>query len=135
MGDKALPSKKTKIVCTIGPASNTREKLIEMIRGGMNIARINFAHGDLNSHKKMIDNVRYASTEVGKRVAILGDLPGPKMRIGKLETEPVFLQRGQTFILQTEEILGNVQRASLSFDGLPKVVKPGDKIYINDGYT
>jgi hypothetical protein len=99
-----------------------------MIRNGMNIARINFAHGDFEGHRKTIANVRATAKAVRRRVAIFGDLPGPKMRIGKLVEEPIELERGHSFVLQTEEITGNQQRVSMDFAGLPKVVKPGDII-------
>ena len=130
----SLPPKKTKIVRTIGPASQAQEVLQEMILSGMNIARINFAHGDFDSHRQTIANVRAAAIEVGLRVAIFGDLPGPKMRIGKLAQEPIELLRGDPFVLQTDEIVGNQQRASLDFAGLAAVVKPNDSIFMNDGY-
>jgi pyruvate kinase len=129
-----LPQKKTKIVCTIGPASQEVDVLEQMIAAGMNVARINFAHGDFTSHRRTIANVRAAAEAQGQRVAIFGDLPGPKMRIGDLATEPVFLERDQQFILQTTKIAGDRHRASLEFEGLPRVVKPGDHIYMNDGY-
>jgi pyruvate kinase len=129
-----LPTKKTKIVCTVGPASDEPAMLEQLIRNGMNVARINFAHGDLASHTRAIANVRAAATAVGQRVAIMGDLPGPKMRIGELAEEPVELVRGEPFVLQTEPILGDIQRVSLDFPALPQVVKPGDHIFMNDGY-
>jgi pyruvate kinase len=129
-----LPLKKTKIVCTIGPASQPQAMLEEMIRSGMNIARINFAHGDFEGHRLTIKNVRAAAEVLGQRVAIFGDLPGPKMRIGQLAEEPVELERGDSFIMQTEEMIGNRERVSLDFPQLPKVVKPGDCIFMNDGY-
>lgn len=100
----------------------------------MNIARINFAHGDFDGHRQVIANVRAAAQATGQRVSIFGDLPGPKMRIGKLAEEPIFLEKGQSFVLQTEPILGNEQRVSMSFQGLSQVVKPGDQIFLNDGY-
>lgn len=129
-----LPTKKTRIVCTIGPASNSVAVLVELIRSGMNIARINFAHGDLDSHRETIANVRAAAREAGQRVALFGDLPGPKMRIGLLEEEPIELEAGQAFILQTDEIVGNQERVSMDFAGLATAVKPGDRIFMNDGY-
>jgi pyruvate kinase len=129
-----LPTKKTKIVCTIGPASWDQEVLEKMIRAGMNIARINFAHGDFNSHRRTIANVRAAAQAVGQRVTIFADLPGPKMRIGQLAQEEVILERGQPFTLQTSVILGDQRHASMDFEGLPRAVKPGDSIYMNDGY-
>jgi pyruvate kinase len=105
-----------------------------MILAGMNIARINLAHGDFAGHRRAIANVRAASHAVGQRVAIFADLPGPKMRIGKLSTEEIELERGQKFIIQTVEILGDHERVSMDFAGLPQAVKPGDRIFMNDGY-
>ena len=129
-----LPEKKTKIVCTIGPASESPEVLEAMINNGMNIARINFAHGDIDSHRRIIANVRAASATTGRRVAIFGDLPGPKMRIGLLAEEPIELVRGQSFSLLTQEIVGDAEQVSMSFERLPQVVVPGDSIFINDGF-
>ena len=129
-----FPCKKTKIVATIGPASSSVEVLEQMMLAGMNIARINFAHGDPDSHRQTVANVRTASQQTGKRVAIFGDLPGPKIRIGKLAHEPVQLERGQRFILQLDPILGDQHRVSVEFPELPHVVKPGDSIFLNDGY-
>ncbi len=129
-----LDSKKTKIVCTIGPASESPDVLARMIHGGMNVARLNFAHGDFEAHGRMIRRIREAAERTGRRVAILGDLPGPKMRIGSLAEEPVELEAGDEFVLQTNEILGDRHRVSMSFEGLPRAVKPGDKIFVNDGF-
>jgi pyruvate kinase len=129
-----LPSNKAKIVCTIGPASETREVIEKMIQTGMNVARLNFAHGDSQSHKKAIETLRSAARIVGRRVAILGDLPGPKMRIGKLSTKLLKLKAGDILILTTEKIIGDNRRVSVTFDRLPQVVKPGDTIYLNDGF-
>ena len=130
----ALPSKKTKVVCTIGPASEDQNTLTQMLLNGMNVARLNFAHGDLKSHTRVIENLRAAADTVDKRVAIMGDLPGPKMRIGKLIKEPLILQHGQSFDLQTEETVGDHHHVSCNFQTLPEVVKPGDMIYVNDGF-
>jgi pyruvate kinase len=128
-----LSAKKTKIVCTIGPASESRQTLEKMIANGMNVARLNFAHGDYQSHKRVMGNVRDAAAAVGQRVAILADLPGPKIRIGHLAQEPVELDRGQTFVLHTEEIEGDAHHVGVSLPNLPQVVKPGDVIFVNDG--
>ncbi len=133
MSAKSLPDKKTKIVCTIGPASRSPEVLKELIEAGMNIARINFAHGDADSHREVIRDIRAASQETGRRVTIMGDLPGPKMRIGAVDPEPTFLKRDQPFILESGDFTGNAQRASMKFEGLAKAVKPDDRIFINDG--
>lgn len=130
----SFPTKKTKIVCTIGPASWEQPVLEQMIRNGMNVARINLAHGDFEGHQQTIANVRAAAVATGQRVALFGDLPGPKMRIGRLAEEPIELERGEPFVLQTEEIVGDRHRVSMDFSGLPDVVKPGDHIFMNDGY-
>ena len=128
-----LPANKTKIICTIGPASESVEVLEQMIRAGMNVARLNFSHGDFDSHKKVIENIRAAAQAVGKRVAIMGDLPGPKMRIGELAEEPIELSPGDSFTLTNEEIVGDNKRVSMSFPRLPQVVKKGDTLFLNDG--
>ena len=129
-----LPKNKTKIVCTIGPASENQGVIEKMLLAGMNVARLNFSHGDFSSHEKAIVNLRVASKAVGRRVAIMADLSGPKMRIGELEEEPIELNSGDTFTLTTEEITGNRERVSVSFSRLPQAVKPGDTLFLNDGY-
>ncbi len=128
-----LHSQKTKIVATIGPASSSREVLSKLLLAGMNVARINFSHGAFAEHKRVIDNIRTASRETGLRVAIMADLPGPKIRIGQLAEEPVELLPGNPFILSGDEIIGDIGRASVSFPGLIKALKPGNTVYLNDG--
>jgi pyruvate kinase len=129
-----LPSKKTKIVCTIGPASESSEVLSEMIRNGMNIARLNFAHGDFDGHRQIIENIRGAAADIGERLTLMADLPGPKLRIDQLVHDPVELVRGQPFIIQTDPVLGDSSRVSINFKQLPEVLHEGDKIFINDGF-
>ncbi|MBW1816237.1 MAG: pyruvate kinase [Deltaproteobacteria bacterium] len=128
-----LPENKTKIVCTIGPASEPREILTQMIYAGMNVARINFSHGDFPGHARVIETIRAAAGETGRRVAVMADLPGPKMRIGEFEKEPVELKSGDVFTLTTQDISGNGERVSVTFEGLPRAVKPGDRLFLNDG--
>ncbi|HNQ02538.1 MAG TPA: pyruvate kinase, partial [Syntrophales bacterium] len=128
-----LPDHKTKIICTIGPASESLEILEKMIRAGMDVARLNFSHGDYERHRRVIGNVRAAARAAGRRVAILGDLPGPKIRIGKLDREPVELHAGQSFTLTTRETTGDGAGASTSLARLPDVVKRGDTLFLNDG--
>ena len=94
-----FPANKTKIVCTIGPASDSPEILEKMILAGMNVARLNFSHGDFAGHKGVIDKIRTLEGKTGRHVAIMADLPGPKMRIGQLAQEPIELRSGDHFIL------------------------------------
>jgi len=121
-----LPNHKTKIVATIGPASESPEMLESLIRAGLNVARLNFSHGDFSSHAERITRIRAAEKATGRRVAIMADLPGPKMRVGKIEPEPIQLRPGESFTLTSEDIIGNTQRVSMSFERLPQVVKPGE---------
>jgi pyruvate kinase len=128
-----LQTHKTKIVATIGPASDSPEMLERLIRAGLNMARLNFSHGDFTRHGEVIACIRDAARATGKRVAIMADLPGPKMRLGKINPEPIHLRPGDRFTLTTEDIVGNMQRVSMSFERLPQVVKPGDRLFLNDG--
>ena len=130
-----LPAHKTKIVCTIGPASDSQDVLEEMIRAGMDVARINFSHGEFSEHRNVIEKIRAAARSTGQRVAVMADLPGPKIRIGELATEPVELERGNTLTLTTQKVTGDAQRVSVSFTRLPAVVKPGDALFLNDGFV
>jgi pyruvate kinase len=129
----AFPDNKTKIVCTIGPASDSPVILERLILAGMNVARLNFSHGDFVEHQTVIQRIRAASRVTGRRVAIMADLPGPKIRIGQFGEEPVELKAGNTFTLTTDEIEGNVDRVSVTFAELPQAVRPGDRLFLNDG--
>jgi len=129
-----LPDHRTKIVATIGPASDSREILERMIQAGMNVARLNFSHGDFSAHQRMIQNIRSAAGASERRVAIMADLCGPKIRIGVLGSEKINLKPGDQFTLTTEEIVGDDHRVSINFPRLPQVVKAGDIVYLNDGY-
>jgi pyruvate kinase len=106
----------------------------QMIEAGMNVARLNFSHGDFTNHKKVIENLRKAASSLGRRIAIMADLSGPKMRIGKIDPEPVELRAGDIFTLTTDDIVGSASRVSVSFAHLPQAVKKGDTLYLNDGY-
>ncbi len=128
-----FPANKTKIVCTIGPASNSPEMIDQMILAGMNVARLNFSHGDFSGHAEVIERLRAASRSTGKRVAIMADLPGPKMRLGQIADEPVNLKPGDAFTFAVKELVGDSHHASATFAGLPKAVKPGDILFLTDG--
>jgi pyruvate kinase len=129
----ALRAHKTKIVATIGPASDSPEMLRLLIEAGVNVARLNFSHGDFARHAEVILRIRQAARDTGRRVATMADLPGPKMRLGKIKNESIQLQSGARFILTNEDIVGDAQRVSMSFEPLPRVVKRGDRIFLNDG--
>jgi pyruvate kinase len=107
--------------------------LSRLIRAGLNVARLNFSHGNFEDHAERIRRIRSAAEEIGRRVTIMADLPGPKMRVGKIEPEPIQLHSGENFTLTVDEITGNSQRVSVSFKDLPRVVKPGDRLFLNDG--
>jgi pyruvate kinase len=128
-----FPANKTKIVCTIGPASSSPEILERLIQAGMNVARLNFSHGDFSSHREIIQKVRAASQATGRRVAIMADLPGPKIRIGQFAHEPVELKPDDRFTLTTEDIVGDNERVSVSFARLPQAVNPQNRLFLNDG--
>ena len=128
-----LSANKTKVVCTIGPASDKPKILDAMLMAGMNVARLNFSHGDFESHAQTILNLRQASKRTGKRLAILADLPGPKMRIGEIESDPINLEEGGEITLTTREMLGTDKCVSVTLEELPNVVKAGDKLFLNDG--
>ncbi|HJY53890.1 MAG TPA: pyruvate kinase, partial [Candidatus Udaeobacter sp.] len=128
-----LPAHKTKIVATIGPASESPEMLVRLIRAGLNVARLNFSHGSPSKHAEVIQRIRDAARETGRRVAIMADLPGPKLRLGQIDPEPIQLLPGARFTLTSGDIVGNEQRASTTFEQLSRVVKPGDRIFLNDG--
>ena len=128
-----LPNHQTKIVATIGPSSESQEMLERLIRAGLNIARLNFSHGDFAGHGERIARIRAAERATGRRVAIMADLPGPKMRLGTIKPEPIQLLAGECFTLTSDEIVGARSRVSTTFARLPLVVKTGDRLFLNDG--
>jgi len=123
---------KTKIVATVGPASNTKEMLRALVKEGVDVFRLNFSHGTHSDHQKVIDNVREINKDMNSSVALLLDLQGPKIRIQEMEPDTV-IERGQTFIITTRELVGNREIASTSYKNLPNDVKVGDMILIDDG--
>ena len=125
--------RKTKIVCTIGPASESSQIIEAVIQAGMNVARLNFSHGTQEEHLRKIKTIRLISDRLKEPVAILQDLSGPKIRIGKVKEGGVELRRGEKFILTNREIVGDEKRASVTYSSLPNDVKPGDRILLADG--
>ncbi len=123
----------TKIVCTIGPASESREMIGELILSGMNVARLNFSHGTQAEHGQKIQNIRSLSAEFKKPVAILQDLCGPKIRVGAVKEPGVQLQSGEPFVLTSRPVAGDASQVSVSYPSLPREVKSGDRIMLADG--
>jgi len=124
--------KRTKIICTLGPSTDSLEKIIELIHAGMDVARLNFSHGSHSEHKARIEMLREAMQKTGKQIAILQDLQGPKIRIGALE-KTVLLKQGERFIITTDDIVGSYNRVSTTYKEIVHDVKRGDRILIDDG--
>ncbi|MFP4082881.1 MAG: pyruvate kinase [Candidatus Aminicenantes bacterium] len=124
---------RTKIVCTIGPASRSPETLNSLIQAGMDVARLNFSHGSPSEHQEVIQAVRQLAKKLGHPVAVLQDLAGPKIRIGKIKTGATALPSGATFTLTNRPILGNEHQVSINYPHLPQDVQPGDSLLLSDG--
>ena len=127
--------KKTKIVCTMGPATESDEVLTELIKSGMNVARFNFSHGSHDYHRNMIARVRNISAELGIPVAIMLDTKGPEVRTGVLEGgKKVMLNTGDEVVVTTDDdVIGTAKRFSLDYKNLPQEVEKGSIILIDDG--
>ncbi|WP_424768495.1 pyruvate kinase [Paenibacillus sp. sgz302251] len=124
---------KTKIICTMGPACESVETVKEMIKAGMTVGRLNMAHGELEDHVMRMENIRQAARELNTFVPILMDIKGPEVRIGKLKEASCELIAGEELVLTTEEVLGDASRLPVNYAELPLVVKPGNRILIDDG--
>ena len=125
--------RKTKIVCTIGPACANENTLREMCLAGMNVARLNFSHGTHEEHKKTIEMIKKVRAELSLPIAILLDTKGPEYRIGTFENGRITLKEGDSFSFTTENIVGDSTRVSVSYKGLPAEMSVGDKILLNNG--
>ena len=125
--------RKTKIVCTIGPASESEEQLRALMLAGMNVARLNFSHGTHEEHKVRIDRIKKVREELGLPVAILLDTKGPEYRIRTFEDGKILLKDGGTFTFTTDEIIGNQERVAVSYKNLHNDLEVGNKIYVNNG--
>ena len=126
-------SRHTKIVATLGPASSTPEVLERMVQAGVDVVRMNFSHGTADDHKARADGIRAAAAKFGRTVGILGDLQGPKIRVGKFESGKITLVVGEAFILDATCALGNQERVGLDYKDLPKDVVNGDILLLDDG--
>ena len=127
-----LHNKKTKIVATLGPATDTKEILTELARNGVNVFRINFSHADYEDVKRKVKIIREINAENDFNIAILGDLQGPKLRVGVMEEE-VVLEDGDTFTFTTEKCIGTKEKAFMTYQRFPKDVKVGEHILVDDG--
>ena len=125
--------RRAKIVCTIGPAVSSPEKIAQLIDAGMNMARLNLSHGTTTDHEKSFNAIRAAAKSKDQPIAILVDLQGPKIRLGKFQGGPYLLAVGDKFTITTEEMLGDKNKASTTYKDLPKDCQVGDQLLINDG--
>ena len=124
---------KTKIVCSIGPACNSEEIIEKMALNGMNVARFNMSHGTHESHKEMIDKVKKVREKLNLSIGIMIDTKGPEIRVKDFENGKIFLNAGDEFVLTTKDVLGNQKMVSVTYKKLPKILKVGSKILLNDG--
>ena len=125
--------RKTKIICTLGPASSDEKTVAALINAGMNVARLNFSHNTHENHKKVIDTVKKVREKMKAPVAILLDTKGPEIRLGLFENGTAVLKKGSTFTLTSETVMGNERMASISYPDLPSAVEKGTTILIDDG--
>ena len=125
--------RRAKIVCTLGPAVESSERISALIEAGMNVARLNLSHGEYEEHQTRLDLVRDAANRAQASVAVLVDLQGPKIRLGRFESGPYELARDDRFIITTDDVVGTKSRASTTYKGLPQDCKKGDRILIDDG--
>src|SRR5688500_12953586 len=125
--------RRTKIICTLGPATASLDKIRELVAAGMDVARLNFSHGDHQGHGRLAQWVREASRESGRPVAILQDLSGPKIRTGLLrERRAVMLRAGQRFWLTSDDVPGSSRRVAITYPHLARDVRTGDRILLDD---
>ncbi len=129
--NKTMP--RTKIVCTLGPTSNTKKVLTEMVEAGLNVARLNFSHGTYEQHAKMLNTIRGIAKKHGKVVSILQDLQGPRIRIGDIGKKPRFLVKGEKVIITTSRISSNSVKLPITYNKLHQEIKHGHRILIVDG--
>ncbi len=125
--------RKTKIVCTIGPSSESKETIEEMVKAGMDVARLNFSHGTYEEHMRKVKTIREISDRLGRYITILQDLSGPKIRIGIVKEGGIELKKGEIFILTNRERIGDEKGVSVNYPSLPQEVKKGDRILLSDG--
>ena len=128
-------SRRTKIVCTLGPATATPDRIRELIQAGMDVARLNFSHGDREDHKRVYDMIRAAADSEGHAVGILADLQGPKIRLGRFATGPGSLEwrTGEEVRITVDDVAGTHDRVSTTYKGLAADARPDDRLLVDDG--
>ena len=129
----AVPRRRAKIVCTLGPATSSPERLAELVRAGMDVARLNFSHGNHADHEKVYRTVREVADRAGRAVGILADLQGPKIRLGRFATGPVTWRTNETVRITVDDIAGTPDRVSTTYKGLADDARPGDRLLVDDG--
>jgi pyruvate kinase len=129
-----FPDSKTKIVCTLGPASHDKKIIKELVLAGMNVARLNLAHDKADYHRETLKNVREVEKELGVFLPVMMDIPGPKIRIGKIKDGPVLLKKGQKICLTTKNIVGNESIIPVEYESLFQSIKKGSLVYLYDGF-
>ncbi len=129
----AVPPRRAKIVCTLGPATGSEERIAELVAAGMDIARLNFSHGDRADHQQVYRAVRKAADEAGRAVGILADLQGPKIRLGRFAAGPVEWDTGEVVRITVDPVPGSRNRVSTTYAGLAGDAKPGDRLLVDDG--
>ena len=125
---------RAKIVCTLGPSVSTPERIGELIDAGMSVARLNFSHGSHEDHARMLQLVRSEAERRGKAIAVLLDLQGPKIRVGKFAKGAIELKPGAEFTITTDDVVGDEKRVSTTYKMLPLDVKVGHQLLLDDGY-
>ena len=126
-------SRRTKIVCTIGPATASPDRIRELVQAGMDVARLNFSHGDRDDHKRVYEMVRAAADAEGHAVGILADLQGPKIRLGRFAAGPVDWRTGEEVRITVDEVAGTHDRGLTTYRGLATDARPDDRLLVDDG--
>ena len=126
-------TRRAKIVCTMGPATASEERIDALLDAGMNVARMNFSHGDYADHQVIYDRLRAAATRSGKELAVLADLQGPKIRLGRFADGPHEWNTGDSVTITVDDVVGTRDRVSTTYDGLARDAQPGNRLLIDDG--
>ncbi|MBX6722473.1 MAG: pyruvate kinase, partial [Dactylosporangium sp.] len=126
-------TRRAKIVCTLGPATASPDRIRALVEAGMDVARLNFSHGTHAEHEQMFHYVRQAAEATGRAVGILADLQGPKIRLGRFAAGPVQWRAGDTVVITSDEVAGTAERVSCTYPRLPEEVKAGDRLLVDDG--